>query len=344
MPLRHRLFCVSSFCVFDSFSRSPVLSQSFDSSQIAQALAWAKKPFTAKHWQDLLLDWEGLGKFNIFNAKSLLFLATSGMLVRFVGIGGTRCWVDWNDKTKDPEMVRRQTAERVFIEVGGTFIATYVALQGMMDLSGKGLVVMSQFLSKHKGLSPKFLLEKAQALHHRNLMTPEQISAMTQGIMELTERKNPFSFALNAPELNVLGKWKASDFAEKMQQKGLGEFYRAHKQDDGFVSFEGLLNENHAVDNYFARVNLAGVVTAVGSALFSAWLSGGPIQRANDSVFRPWYLERERRKKSHAHPVVLAQGGEVNARTPNPISPHATTAPLNARLPHGVLWSARGGC
>jgi hypothetical protein len=320
------------------------LSQSFDSSQIAQALAWAKKPFTAKHWQDLLLDWEGLGKFNIFNAKSLLFLATSGMLVRFVGIGGTRCLVDWNDKTKDPEMVRRQTAERVFIEVGGTFIATYVALQGMMDLSGKGLVVMSQFLSKNKGLSPKFLLEKAHALKKIGKMGDNQIEAMTQGIMELTERKNPFSFALNAPELNVLGKWKASDFAEKMQQKGLGEFYRAHKQDDGFVSFEGLLNENHAVDNYFARVNLAGVVTAVGSALFSAWLSGGPIQRANDSVFRPWYLERERRKKSHAHPVVLTQGGEVNARTPNPISPHATTAPLNARLPHGALWSARGGC
>ncbi len=318
------------------------MSQSFDSSQIVQALAWAKKPFSAKHWQDLLLDWEGLGKFNIFNAKSLLFLATSGMLVRFVGIGGTRCLVDWNDKTKDPERVRRQTAERVFIEVGGTFIATYVALQGMMDLSGKGLVVVSQFLSKHKGLSPKCLLEKANALKKIGKMSDEQIQKMTQGIMELTERKNPFSFALNAPELNVLGKWKASDFAEKMHEKGLGDFYRAHKQDDGFVSFEGLLNEDHAVDNYFARVNLAGVITAVGSALFSAWLSGGPIQRANDLVFRPWYLERERRQKYHAQTVVLDRGGEVNGSAQGPIPPHAL-APLNARLPQGALWSASGG-
>ena len=276
------------------------MPKSFDPEQIDKALALAKTPFAGKHWQSLLLDWDALGKFNIFNTTSLLFLATSGMLVRFVGIGGTRCLVDENDNTKDEETRRRQTAERVFIEVGGTFLATYVALQGMMDLSGKGLVLASQ-LSKTHGLSPTVLLEKAHALKELGRMTDEQISKMTQGIMELTERKNPYSFALNAPELNVLGKWKASDFAAKMEEKGLGDFYRSDKNTtDDFVTFKGLLNENNHVDNYFARVNSAGLVTAVGAALFSAWLSGGPVQRANDLVFRPWYLERLKRKKHEA--------------------------------------------
>jgi hypothetical protein len=56
--------------------------------------------------------------------------------------------------------------------------------------------------------------------------------------MELTERKNPYSFGLNAPELNALGKWKASDFAAKMEEKGLGAFYKSHKNADGFVTLK----------------------------------------------------------------------------------------------------------
>jgi hypothetical protein len=332
------------------------LSKPFDSQQINQALAWAKTPFAAKHWQGLALDWGGLSKFNIFNAKSLLFLASSGMLVRFVGIGGTRCVVDWNDKTKDDETRRRQTAERVFIEVGGTFIATYVALQGMMDLSGKGMVLASQLLTKHKGLSPAVLLGKAHALKRIGKMSDEQIHKMTQGIMELTERKNPYSFGLNAPELNVLGKWKASDFAAKMEEKGLGDFYKSHKNADGFVTFKGLLNENNHVDNYFARVNSAGLVTAVGAALFSAWLSGGPIQRANDLVFRPWYLERLRRKKHEAElkgktfdanvhrRQTLSRGGITDEK---PLEAVNTIRPFPTRSVHPTpkpvsLWSGRG--
>ncbi len=341
------------------------MSKSFESQQIKQALAWAKTPFSAKHWQSFLLDWGGLSKFNIFNAKSLLFLATSGMLVRFVGIGGTRCVVDWNDKSKDPETVRRQTAERVFIEVGGTFIATYVALQGMMDFSGKGMVLASQLLSKHHGLSPAVLLEKAHALKKIGEMSDDQIHKMTQGIMELTERKNPYSFGLNAPELNVLGKWKASDFAAKMEEKGLGDFYKSHKNADGFVTFKGLLNENNHVDNYFARVNSAGLVTAVGAAFFSAWLSGAPIQRANDMVFRPWYLERLKRKKQEAEMKgkafdanvhrrqSLSRGGDNEVKDVKDAEPLNTIKPFSSRpltktpaipqMPQRVaLWSGKG--
>ncbi|MCE2930027.1 MAG: hypothetical protein LW809_01390 [Vampirovibrionales bacterium] len=329
------------------------MPQPFDSQQINKALAWAKTPFSSKHWQSFLLDWGGVGKFNIFNAKSLLFLATSGMLVRFVGIGGTRCVVDWNDKSKDDETRRRQTAERIFIEVGGTFIATYVALQGMMDLSGKGMVLASQLLNKHHGLSPTVLLEKAHALKKIGKMNDDQIHKMTQGIMELTERKNPYSFGLNAPELNVLGKWKASDFAAKMEEKGLGDFYKSHKNQEGFVTFKGLLNENNHVDNYFARVNSAGLVTAVGATLFSAWLSGGPIQRANDLVFRPWYLERLRRKKHEAElkgkpfdanlhqRQTLSRGG---GETQEPVAKFKPTLEHPLRQAHQriSLWSGRG--
>ena len=329
------------------------MSKSFDSQQIQQALALAKTPFTAKHWQSLLLDWGGVGKFNIFNAKSLLFLATSGMLVRFLGIGGTRCLVDWNDKSKDPETVRRQTAERVFIEVGGTFIAAYVLLQTMMDVSGKGMVLASQLLNKHHGLSPSVLLEKAQALKAVGKMSDEQIRKMTEGIMELTERENPYSFGFNAPELNVLEKWKASDFARKMEEKGLGDFYKSHKNADGFVTFKGLLNENNYVDNYFARVNSAGLITTVSSILFSAWLSGGPVQRANDLVFRPWYLERRKRKRHEAElkgkrfepnlhrRQILSRGG-MKDNDPFTTVPPSVPHSINPMPQRAALWPGKG--
>ena len=330
-----------------------MLPQSFDSEQINKALSLAKKPFSASHWKSFVLDWGGLSKFNIFHAKSLLFLATSGMLVRFVGIGGTRCLVDLKDDKVDEETRRRQTAERVFIEVGGTFLATYVGLQGMMDLSGKGMVLASQ-LTKQHGLSPSFLLEKAEHLKSLGKMSDDQIHKMTQGIMELTERKNPYSFGLNTPEINVLGKWKASDFAAKMQEKGLGDFYRSHKDADGFVKFAGHLNEDNQVDNYFARVNTAGLITAVGAALFSAWLSGGPIQRANDVVFRPWYLERLRRKKHEAELKGIPFDANVHRRKPlsrggggDDTYPAVLPTPLpsDSRLPSPQrlsLWTSTG--
>jgi hypothetical protein len=107
------------------------------------------------------------------------------------------------------------------------------------------------------------------------------------------------------------------------------------------------------VDNYFARVNSAGLVTAVGATLFSAWLSGEPVQRANDMVFRPWYLERLKRKKHKAEMQgktfdsnlhrrqVLSRGG---VKEDDPVSTVQPGVPRStSQMPQRVaLWSGKG--
>ena len=322
------------------------MTRSFDSADVQKALSYAKTPSAWVHWQSLLTDFNAMGKFNLFKAPNLLFLATSGMLVRFVGIGGTRCLVDWFLPAKDKKTGqvdettrRRQTAERMFIEVGGTFLATYVGLQLMIDSSGKALSVASRLLEKPlkkmyegivvpevqagksqwgrhwalvqkallkpRSLSPEFLLEKAQTLQKAGKISEADVQQMTAVIMEMSKRRNPYSFGFNAPEQNIYGHWNALSFAEAMKKKGLGHLYETVENEAGQLHFKGFLNENQQVDNYFARVQAMGLLTTIGASAFSAVLSGAPVQKANDTVFRSWYkhrLEEREAKQKKLHP------------------------------------------
>jgi len=349
-----------------------VLVRIFTPKEVNHAIALAKTPLAFSHWKNLLLNFDAVSKFNFLNAKNLMFLGASGMLVRFVGIGGTRVLVDWNDDTKDEKTRRSQTAERVFIEVGGTFLATYVALQAMMDLTGKGLGVASHLLEKPlenasqqvaknsvwqailkpRSLNPAVLLKEAQARHAKGEISEGDLHAMTQTIMTLGNHHNPYSFGFNAPEQTVLGKWEITQFADAMQENGLGHLFQKERLPNGRVQFTGLLNQNKAVENYFGRVHAMGVVTAITGAAFSAWISGGPTQKANDEIFRPWWRHRldvkmkEKQLAEHAKPfpqkdASLSLGGYHNERPPAVVRPQRTmsrmTTPLYASQSQGGL-------
>jgi hypothetical protein len=298
-----------------------------------QALEYAQKPGALKHWVALATDFGGLSKFNMLKAQNLTFLLGAGMLVRFFGIGGTRIAVDWNDKTKDEETRRRQTAERVFVEVAGTWIATYMALQLGMDVSGKALGGLAhlaappleklarnatlkqtnkpkqpfhklmQWVLKPRSMNPMVLLEKAQALKAEGKLCDKDIDHLAEAVVRTTGRKNPFSFGLNSAERNALGNWNSTQFSKALESVGGKHLYHEAVQPNNTIKTSGLLNDEQWVENYFARTNVAGVASSIIGGVFSAWLSGGPIQRANDVVFRPWYLHRLKlaeEKKKHA--------------------------------------------
>jgi hypothetical protein len=302
----------------------------FNTSHARQALKYANKPLSLEHWTALATDFGGLSKFNMFKGRNLTFLLGAGMLVRFFGIGGTRIAVDWNDKSKDDETRRRQTAERVFVEVAGTWIATYMALQFGMDVSGKtlgGLAHlaapqleklaknsakpanpnafngMMQWALKPRSLNPTVLLEKAKALQAAGKLGAEDIDKLAEAVVKTTDRHNPFSLGLNSAERNALGDWNSTQFSKALEAIGAKHLYHEAVQPNNRIETSGVLNEDKLVENYFARTNVAGVASSIIGGVFSAWLSGGPIQRANDVVFRPWYLHRlkqeEQKKYSH---------------------------------------------
>jgi hypothetical protein len=289
---------------------------------VQKALSSSKRNWGGSAIQGLLLDFGALEKFNFLKTKNMLFLLTSGMLVRFGGIGGMRILVDWKDTSKPDEVRRRQTAERVFVEVVGTLLATYMVLQAGIDLTGKGLGVANEVVSaighkmrtpqqwekalnssnmfsrtlahvlKPRSLNPRVLLEKVQALEASGQIQPSEKEAFVKAVLDTTERHTPFNMGLNTAERSALGDWNVSSFAKALKKRGGERLYAETCLPEGGLTVEGLMKQE--VGQYFARTNVAGVIASISGGVLSAWLSGGPIQHANDVVFRPWYLHHMR--------------------------------------------------
>jgi|GEM_PF-5323213 len=298
--------------------------------QLEHAIALAKRPLDPAHIGSLLKTWNGLNKFNVLNAGSLAFLVTSGQLVRFLGIGGTRVVVDKNDDTKSPELRTRQAAERVFVEVCGTFLATFVVAQLALDVFGKAQVLgwsavspalkslqsslpnpegkkgfaklgaqVAQSVLKPRDLSPRALFTEAESLLKHNKISQKEFHGFVKSVMETADSANPFSFGYNAPEQRFSEGWNLKALESTMKKNGSERLLTIEGTHRNHVN--GLMGK--ATEEYFVNVNTANVLTAIIAGVTSAYLSGGPIQHANDLVFRPWfkqYLDKRGAKRQGA--------------------------------------------
>jgi hypothetical protein len=246
---------------------------------------------------------------NIFKAwevDGLKLLLTMGLLTRGVGVSLARIGSDYPDLNKakqyditvDPQTgqevpidpvisvtnKRRNFLERCCIEGVGTILASYVALQLCQDYSSKVLETFGEKIFK-----PDVLVQAAKK--HLN---PEQLGKFEGVLMEAFGRNSDFKgldlkSAKHVIYSKVYGGGKLSNIAAKLQKiateqkdPDLGNLLKIDK--NGFITKDSTLGEDFK--NYYKTLNIASVATVGFGAVFTAWLSGAPVQGFNDTWFR----------------------------------------------------------
>ena len=246
---------------------------------------------------------------NIFKAwevDGLKLLLTMGLLTRGVGVSLARIGSDYPDLNKakqyditvDPQTgqevpidpvvsvtnKRRNFLERCCIEGVGTILASYVALQLCQDYSAKVLETFGEKIFK-----PEVLVEAAKK--HLN---SEQLGKFEGVLMDAFGRNTEFKgldlkSAKHVIYSKVYGGGKLSNIATKLRKiateekdPDLGNLLKIDK--NGFITNDSKLGDTFK--QYYKTLNIASVATVGFGAVFTAWLSGAPVQGFNDTWFR----------------------------------------------------------
>ena len=249
-------------------------------------------------------QWPSTGIFNALSVDSLALLLTMGLLSRGIGISAARIFSDfpdWNhakqydvgidsktgeDKPIDPHTAeinrRRNFLERIFIEFVGTILASYVFLQTSQDLSAK--VFETVF---NEQLKPENLINAA-----KNLKVPlskDELHRFEAVLKTAFGRDVQFKgmgldSAKHVIYSKTYGKGKLEDVANALKKADLKKLLTL---ENGAIDHENSLLGNE-FKKQWGLLNPLSVVTVLIGAVGSAWLSGAPVQWANDTIFRDY--------------------------------------------------------
>jgi hypothetical protein len=290
---------------------------------------------TLHYW---LGQWPSTSIFNMLQVKNLSLLLTMGLLSRGLGISTARIFSDapaWNNAKQydvevdpktgketpiDPQTAeinrRRNFLERIFIEFIGTILASYVFLQTSQDLSAKVL----ETLFKDK-LKPANLLNAAKAL---GSLSPEEL-AKFEGVLKTAFGRDTQFKGMGLDDAKhviyskIYGNATLHKIAEALGKEGtdLGHLLSL---ENGGINPKSLLGKEFG--QQWGLLNPLSVATVLVGAVGSAWLSGAPVQWANDTLFRdkgmPLILNLwdgfspvdnavEKRQKKRGEPVVARE-------------------------------------
>jgi hypothetical protein len=247
-------------------------------------------------------QWPSTCIFNAVTIPNLTLLLTMGLLSRGLGISMARIFSDfpdWNHAKQydvgvdaktgkelpiDPHTAeinrRRNFLERIFIEFVGTILASYVFLQTSQDITAKLL----ETVCKDK-LKPENLLLAAQKLE--NPLTPEQL-AKFEGILKTAFGRNDKFKGLGLDDAKhviyskIYGKGNLYTISKALEKEGLEHLLTL--KNGGIDLPNSQLGKEF--EQQWGLLNPLSVVTVLVGAVGSAWLSGAPVQWANDTLFR----------------------------------------------------------
>lgn len=260
-------------------------------------------PFTSK-----MNPFDGTG-------NNLKYLIATGMFSRCL-VGLTRIIADapvinpnqYSDREKT-----RNFFERIFIEVGGTFLGTFVALHACMDVASKGFAALDPHLA------PKQLLEKVKP--HLDTKSYERFTRVVTDTFAtpLHHLDKPRNVLFQA----VYGNANLHHFRQQLQVAGLGHMVQTHQG-----HLVGKTSQD--IGAYFKRLNQRSALVVLAGVLGSAYISGAPIQWMNDHWLRqglgPWLLTRLYGKDASpsAQSASVKQPMKQDTLPPSPLM----TAPL----------------
>jgi hypothetical protein len=223
-------------------------------------------------------------KLNPFASGNLKGLAEAFILTR-AGVGLVRIITDmpaFNPTDAPKKEKARNLLERIFIESIGT-LGGFVALQFGMDcwsaVSGKGL-------------NPQKWLERVEQNKNLTLQEKNKIIEAFKQTFRMTEDASKSGRHLITEHL--LNKAGLNHFVEKLNNSALLSISETGHLKAG-ASAGATFLKNHS-QQLFSTLNHRGVTTTLFGIVFSAVMSGAPVQRFNDSVVRkhfgPWFLDK----------------------------------------------------
>jgi hypothetical protein len=248
-------------------------------------------------------QWPSTGIFNALSVDSLALLLTMGLLSRGIGISAARIFSDfpdWNhakqydvgidpktgeEKPIDPHTAeinrRRNFLERIFIEFVGTILASYVFLQTSQDLSAK--VFETVFNDQ---LKPENLLNAAKGL---KTLSDAELTKFENVLKTAFGRDAQFKgmgldSAKHVIYSKTYGKGKLDNVADALKEAGLKKLLTLK---NGAID-HGNSELGKEFKKQWGLLNPLSVVTVLIGAVGSAWLSGAPVQWANDTIFRDY--------------------------------------------------------
>jgi hypothetical protein len=175
---------------------------------------------------------------------------------------------------------RRNFLERIFIEFVGTIMASYVFLQTSQDITAK--ILETAFKDK---LKPENLLNAAKNLE--NPLSAEEL-AKFEGVLKTAfcRDKQFKGMGLDDAKHVIYSKIYGDGNLYK-----ISENLKANNLERLLTLKEGAIDhENSLLGKEFEKqwglLNPLGVATVLVGAVGSAWLSGAPVQWANDTLFR----------------------------------------------------------
>jgi hypothetical protein len=257
-------------------------------------------PFTAK-----MNPFDGTG-------NNFKYLIATGMFSRCL-VGLTRIITDappFNPNTYSQREKDRNFLERIFIEVGGTFFGTFVALHTCMDVASKGFSALDKRLAPQQLLQvgQKYLDQKSYHLFTR---------AVAKTFATPTHKLDKPSHVLFEA---VYGQANLHHFKKNLEEAGLSHVLKT--QDGHLVG--GMSQE---IGQYFKRLNQRSAWVVLAGVVGSAYISGAPVQWMNDHWLRqglgPWLLNRIHGKETSSEQASTPQKNK--AYEPEPIS----TLPLS---------------
>ncbi|MEM0950960.1 MAG: hypothetical protein AAGI66_02320 [Cyanobacteria bacterium P01_H01_bin.74] len=217
--------------------------------------------------------------------KNLSFLAQSLMLTR-LGVGIIRIVADLpvlnRSKDESPREKMQNLMERCFIELVGT-VGGFIGLQSAMDLMSSVAssgIAHKDWISKvdRSGLSAENKAKVIGAFKKTFKIEPEaQISGRQLLARSILEKANLNQFVRTLNDPNLLALDQKTGHLKVGNALG-ADFLKAH------------------TTQLFVTLNKKGVLSSLVGILFSAVVSGAPIQWFNDRVLRkklcPYILDK----------------------------------------------------
>jgi hypothetical protein len=298
-------------------------------------------------------QWPSTGIFNALNVKNLSLLLTMGLLSRGLGISMARIlsdYPDWNHAKQydvgidhktgketpiDPHTAeinrRRNFLERIFIEFVGTIMASYVFLQTSQDITAK--ILETAFKDK---LKPENLINAAKKLE--NPLSADELAKFESVLKTAFGRDKQFKGmgiddAKHVIYSKIYGDGNLYKISENLKANKLGHLLTLK---EGAIDHENSLLGKE-FEQQWGLLNPLGVATVLVGAVGSAWLSGAPVQWANDTLFRDegmptilnWWnqfssVDNAVKKRQKKYPHTMAK----------------TTTPLPVTKPFNVVSTA----
>ena len=331
-------------------------------------------------WKENLWYWVGqwpsTGIFNMLVVSNLALLLTMGLLSRGLGISAARIFSDYpdwnhakqydvaidpktgNEQPIDPKTAeinrRRNFLERIFIEFVGTILASYVFLQTSQDITAK--ILETAFKDK---LKPENLLNAAKELEGKYSLNPDQIAKFETILKSAFGRDDKFKGmglddAKHVVYSKIYGKGNLHSIAEGLAATGEKALSNLLIMNKGGVDLEKS-RLGKEFEAQWGLLNPLGVFTVLVGAVGSAWLSGAPVQWANDTLFRDkgmpailgWWDKlspvdnavKKRQQKYH-HPLVTVTHSTVTPLQ-KPLNVVSTASPVAGTYPQSFTLDAQ---